>query len=207
MNLNEILKGQNISDEIIQTIMEAMKANKIFTASEENMDIRYGKLKTQHDATSQQLTEANSLIEELKKTNAGNDALQSKVTEYETQIAALQAQLAETQLDADLNTALLSAGAKPEDLDYLVFKIKAKGKMERGEDGKLKDVDDRIAAMKTLAPAHFTSEAKVNILENKLPTSDASDAQITKEQFKSMPYEKRLELKNNKPEVFKRLAY
>ena len=49
MNFNEILKSNNITDEIIEAIVAAMKENKIFTASEENLDVRYGKLKTDHE--------------------------------------------------------------------------------------------------------------------------------------------------------------
>ena len=50
MNLLEILKANGIDDEIATKITNDMKANKVFTASEENLDIRYAKLKmtTQH---------------------------------------------------------------------------------------------------------------------------------------------------------------
>ena len=47
MTINEILKAKGISDETVADILAAMKENKIFTAGEENLDIRYGKLKTQ----------------------------------------------------------------------------------------------------------------------------------------------------------------
>ena len=56
-----------------------------------------------------------------------------KVATYEQQIAALQAQLEETQTDADVQMELLAAGVKPDDMDYVMFKLKAKGKLERGE--------------------------------------------------------------------------
>jgi predicted DNA-binding protein YlxM (UPF0122 family) len=45
MNLIEILKAKGISDDIIKAVQDDMKTNKIFTASEENLDIRYKKLK------------------------------------------------------------------------------------------------------------------------------------------------------------------
>ena len=48
MNLIEIMKAKGISDDIIKAVQEDMKANKIFTSAEENIDIRYGKLKTEH---------------------------------------------------------------------------------------------------------------------------------------------------------------
>ena len=50
MTLQELLKAQNLTDEQVKGILDAMKQNKIYTASEENLDVRYGKLKTEHDA-------------------------------------------------------------------------------------------------------------------------------------------------------------
>ena len=50
MTLQELLKAQNLTDEQVKGILDAMKQNKIYTASEENLDVRYGKLKTDHDA-------------------------------------------------------------------------------------------------------------------------------------------------------------
>lgn len=169
MNLVEILKAKGVNDELIAAIQEDMKANSIFTASEENLDIRYGKLKTQHEGVTQQLNEANSLIEDLKKSNKGNEALQQKVTAFEAENAKLKAQVLEAQIDGETQVKLLAAGVKPDDIDYVMFKLKAKGPLEQGEDGKVKDLDDKIAALKTQLPAHFTSEVKKNILEHKLP--------------------------------------
>ena len=40
MTLEELLKGQNLTDEQVTAIIDGMKENKIFTASEENLDIR-----------------------------------------------------------------------------------------------------------------------------------------------------------------------
>ena len=90
MTISEILKAKGISDDVIKGVLEDMKANKVFTASEENLDIRYGKLKTDHEGVTKQLGEANTLIEELKKSNKGNEGLQQKVTAYEAQVQQLQ---------------------------------------------------------------------------------------------------------------------
>ena len=203
MNLSEILKAKNIEEDVIKSILEDMKANKIFTASEENLDIRYGKLKTQHENASTQLKEANDLIATLKQSTEGQEDLQKKVSDYETQIAALQAQLEETQIDADVHVELLAAGVKPDDIDYVMFKLKAKGKLERGDDGKIKDMDDKIAALKTQLPAQFTGESKKNILENKLPTEPGGDEGITKESLLKKPYAERMKIYNENPEAYK----
>ena len=55
MTISEILKAKGISDDVIKGVLEDMKANKVFTASEENLDIRYGKLKTDHEGVTKQL--------------------------------------------------------------------------------------------------------------------------------------------------------
>ena len=73
MNLNEIFKANGVEDAVANAILSAMKENKIYTASEENLDVRYGKLKTDHESKLNELTEANKLIDELKKSNKGND--------------------------------------------------------------------------------------------------------------------------------------
>lgn len=203
MNLIDILKAKNIEDAVIQSIQEEMKANKIFTASEENMDVRYNKLKSQHETASKQLTEANDLIATLKKSTEGQEDLQQKVSAYEAQIASLQAQLEETQMDADINVELLAAGVKPDDIDYVMFKLKAKGKLERGEDGKIKDMEDKIAALKTQLPAQFTSESKKNILENKLPSEMENGDSITKESLLKKTYAERMKIYNENPDAYK----
>ena len=205
MTIAEILKAKGISDELVQAVLDDMKNNKIFTASEENLDVRYGKLKTQNDSVNQQLTEANALIADMKKSAKGQEELLSKVAAYETKIATLQAQLEETQIDADVHVALLSEGVKPDDIDYVMFKLKAKGKLERGEDGKIKDMDDKIAALKTQLPSQFTGEKKKNILENKLPgePENGNHDGITRETLLKKPYAERMRIFNENPEAYK----
>lgn len=197
--LKEIL---NATDEQAASFTDAMKANKIYTASEENMDVRYGKLKNQHESTSKQLEEANGLIATLKKSTAGQEDLQKKVADYETQIATLQQQLEQTQIDADVHVELLSAGVKPDDIDYVMYKLKAKGQLERGEDGKIKDMDDKIAALKTQLPAQFASGSKKQYQEHKLDKEDPPTATVTREDFNKMGYNSRVQLRQENPELY-----
>ena len=203
MNFNEILQAKGITDDVIKAIVEEMKANKIFTASEENLDIRYGKLKGQHDTATAQLKEANDLIATLKKSTEGQGDLQQKVATYEQQITALQAQLEEQQIDADVQMELLSAGVKPDDMDYVMFKLKAKGKLERGEDGKVKDMSDKIDALKTQLPNQFSSESKKTVQELKLPNEPSGGDAITKESLLKKPYAERMKLYSENPEAYK----
>ena len=203
MTIAEILKANGIEDNIITKIQDEMKANKIFTASEENLDIRYGKLKTQHEGKLAELTEAQKLIEEMKGSTKGNEELQGKVSAYEQQIVQLQAQLKETQLDAEANTALLAAGVKPDDIDYVKFKLKAKGELELGEDGHIKGMDDKIAALKTQLPGQFENANAKKYEERKLPDTDEKGDSITREALLKKPYAERAKIYNENPEAYK----
>lgn len=90
MDLQEILKAQGLNEEALKKVSEEMKKNKIYTASEENLDIRYSKLKTDFEALEKKHGEANTLIEEMKKSSQGNETLQNKLTEYEAKVQTLE---------------------------------------------------------------------------------------------------------------------
>jgi len=204
MTIAEILKEKGVSDDIISAVQEDMKTNKIYTASEENLDVRYGKLKTQHEGKLAELTEAQNLIAELKKSNKGNESLQTKVSDYEAQIQQLQAQLAQTQLEAEIKVQLL--GAKALDVDYLTFKLKEKGELALGEDGKIKGWDDKLAGLKTQFPNQFEGSGKKNILENKLPEDGDKGTGITQDAFNKMGYQDRVKLFKENPEAYAELT-
>lgn len=169
MTLQEILRAQGLTDEQIEKVVGEMKQNKIFTASEENLDTRYGKLKTDHDTTTKQLTEAQTLIEQMKKDAGDNSALQTKIADYETKVATLTAENEKLKLDGALKIALLDAGAKASDLDYLMFKAGTGDReLKIGDDGKLKGQDDLIAGLKTQFPGNFDAPDKKDIQEHRL---------------------------------------
>lgn len=202
MTLAEILKANGVGDDAAKAILEAMKTNKIYTASEENLDIRYGKLKTDHESKLAELTEAQNLIAELKKSTKDSTGMQEKITAYEQQITQLQEQLKTTQIDSEVNVALLAAGVKPDDIDYVIFKLKSKGALELGEDGHIKGMDDKIAALKTQLPAQFEAAGQKKIIENKLPDGDHGD-KLTRESILKKPYAERMKIYNESPEAYK----
>ena len=156
MTLEELLKAQGLSDEQIKAITASMKENKIYTASEENLDIRYGKLKTDYDTLNTQHGESTKLIEQLKKDAKNDEALQGKITAYETQVANLQKELDETRLESAIKVALMNA--KTDDVGYMAFKLKEGGALELDEDGNIKGIDEKISNLKTQFPSHFDSE-------------------------------------------------
>lgn len=204
MTITEILKAKGVSEELIQAIQEDMKANSIYTASEENLDIRYGKLKTQHEGTTKELGEAQKLIEELKKSTKGQEGAQQKIAEYEQQVAQLQAELEQTKLESAIKVELLAA--KATDVDYLTFKLKEKGELALDEQGKIKGWDDKLAGLKIQFPTQFEAEGKKNIIENRLPNTGGSGEGISKEAFAKMGYQERLKVYQENPETYKQLT-
>lgn len=203
MTLQEILKSQGLSDEQIKSVVGEMKQNKIFTSGEENLDIRYNKLKGEHDSKIEELTKANQLIDELKKSNKGNEDLQSKISEYETTIADLNAKLEETQIQSAVKVALLENKAL--DIDYLTFKLKGKEELKLDKDGKIKGIDDMIAGLKAQFPNQFETSNNKVIEEHKLEKGEGSKDVITKEQFSKMGYMEKNKLFREQPDVYAEL--
>lgn len=203
MTLQEILKANGATDEQAKAILASMKENKIFTAGEENLDIRYGKLKGDFDNLTAQHGESTKLIEELQKGTKGNEELQGKITAYETQVTQLQEQLKKTQLESEIKVALLSA--KATDVDYMTYRLNEKGDLELGKDGKIKGIDDKIAGLKTQFPTFFGTgtgnDGKI-IEPNPLPDDHRKDS-WTKEEILKKPYAERNKIFEENPEAYK----
>lgn len=203
MTLQEILKSQGLTDEQIEKVTGEMKQNKIFISGEENLDIRYGKLKTDHDSLQKQYGEATTLIEELKKGSKGNEDLQKKITTYEQQVTTLQDELKQTKVESAIKVALLSAKAK--DVDYLTFKLKEKGELVLDDQGNIKGLDDMLAGLKTQFPTQFETDSQKKIDEKKLPEGDDSK-KVSQEEFNKMGYQDRLKLFNDNPDLYNELS-
>ena len=202
MTLTEILKAKGISDDIITAVQEEMKANKIFTSAEENIDIRYKKLKDEHDTVVKERDEGKTLIETLQKSNKGNEGLQKQVADYQTKMEQLQNELQQTKIESAISVGLLAAGVKPEDVDYVTFKLKAKGEIELDEQGNIKGWDDKVAGLKTQFPANFTSAGGKKYEEHKLPDDKDGGDTITRESLLKKPYAERMKIYNDNPEAY-----
>lgn len=201
MTLQEILKSQGLNDEQIDKVVGEMKQNKIFTTNLENADIRYNDLKSKLDTKIAEHTEASNLIETLKKNNANNEALQGQVSEYESKIETLQSELEQTKVNSALKIALLEANVT--DVDYLTFKVKEKGKVEIGEDGRIKGIDDTISSLKTQYPRHFrTASGSKRIEEKRLPDDEGGDKGLTKKELLSKSYAERQQIYQEAPDKF-----
>lgn len=214
MTLEELLKAQNLTDEQVTAIIGGMKENKIFTASEENLDIRYGKLKTNQDALVAKDAESQKLIEELQKATEGQDAVQAKITEYEATITRQQEELQQAKTEAALKVGLLSEGAKATDIDYLIFKLNhdSDWKPELGEDGQIKGFKDKMESLKTQCPNQFETasgdgdDGYRRMDDGKLPGGDDPKDSVTKEEFAKMGYKSRVELRESNPDLYEKLT-
>jgi hypothetical protein len=203
MNLQELLKTY-LEEEKIKSLLEDMKNNKIFTASEENLDIRYKDLQDKFSAKDKELSSANELISSLKESNKGNEDLQAKITDYDTKVAQLQAENEQLKLDNAIKVGLLANKAKPEDLDYLIFKIKQDKELKLDKDGEIKGFD--FKEVKTTFPNNFEAESKKEVNVNNLPNIKDQEPTVTKEQFDKMGYSSRVKLKETSPEIYNSLA-
>lgn len=204
MTLEELLRSQGIADDSIAKILEAMKTNKIYTASEENLDVRYGKLNEKHENLSKQHKEAQALIEELKKSNGDNESLQTKVGEYQNKIAELTKELNESRVANAVKVKLLSE--KAVDVDYLTYKLTQLGELSLDEDGNVKDLESKIESLKKQYPNQFEASHGKKIIENPLRKNPDEKDTFTKEDINKMPYAKRVELYQKDPEEFMRIT-
>ena len=175
MTLQEILKAKGLSDEDIESVVGEMKQNKIFTTSHENMDVRYPKLKADHETLTTEHGESTKLIEQLKAGSKDNEALQAKIAEFETTVATLQAENAKIKLENAAKLELLNA--KAIDVDYMLYKLMEKGNLELDENGKIKDIADKLAGLKTEHPTQFESAGNKGreIDPQPLPEGDKRD--------------------------------
>lgn len=205
MTFAELLKAQGLTDEQVKAITDGMKQNKIFTSSEENLDIRYGKLKGDFDALTTEHGESTKLIAELQKATKGNEEIQTKIGEYETQVTQLQSELEQTKKDSAVKVALLGAGVKQSDIDYLSFQMQKKGtEVKLDDDGNIKGVDDIIAGLKVQFPSQFETTSTKKVEEKKLDEPERNDG-LTKAEFLKKSYAERNQFYQEHPDEFEKL--
>ena len=152
MSLEEILKSQGLTDEQIQKVVGEMKQNKIFTAGEENLDIRYSKLKEKYNALANKPT-GDDDTSNTTVVNKDLAELQKKVKEYEATVNAQTQALAEAKKESAIKMALVSSKAKTTDIDYLLFKLKkANSEVKLDDNGNIENVKEIMDNLKTQYP-------------------------------------------------------
>ena len=201
MNLTEILKANGVDDEVIGKITADMKTNKVFTAGEENLDIRYGKLKNDHALAQQSIADLQSQIAQFEQLKSQNATL---VEEANKKLAELQAENDRIKLDNAVERALIEA--KVQDVDYMKFKLKEKHPdgFKLDENGKIESINTVLDDLKVQFPNQFAKTEK-KIEEKKLEKSDDNNGGISSEQFTKMNYHERAKLFKENPEQYAEL--
>ena len=159
---------------------------------------KYDALQALLDGKTNELTTANNLIDDLKKSNKNDDELQTKITTYEGQVQDLQNQLEQTKLDNAIKIALLEA--KVTDVDYMTFKLKEKGEVKLDENGKIKGWEETLKGLQTQFPNQFESSSQKKIEEHKLDNPQDNDGGMTKAEFLKKPYGERVQFAQENPE-------
>ena len=201
MTLAEILKANGIDDDVIGKITAEMKSNRIFTANEENLDIRYAKLKNEHTTSTQTISDLQRQIAEMEALKAQNANL---IEEANKKIAEMQSENAKIKEDNALERALIEA--KVQDVDYMKYKLKEKHPdgFKLDENGKIESINTVLDDLKVQFPTQFTKTEK-KVEEKKLEKSDESGSGISAEQFTKMNYHERAKLFKENPEQYAEL--
>lgn len=204
MEFKELLKAQSLTDEQINNITAKMKEEKIYTTSLENADERYTKLKGQKADLDEQIKTANATIEDLKKNNKDNEALQKTIQDHETTIENLKKESAQKDFNYALDSALKDNKCKNAkalkallDLDNIKFN---EGKLEglEGQLNALKESDGYLFDTSNPAPGNTGGTGNH-------PRVGGGTGAVTKADLMKMPYSKRVEFYNNNKEEFNRL--
>ena len=204
MEFKELLKAQSLTDEQINNITAKMKEEKIYTTSLENADERYTKLKGQKADLDEQIKAANTTIEDLKKNNKDNEALQKTIQDHETTIENLKKESAQKDFNYALDSALKDNKCKNAkalkallDLDNIKFN---EGKLEglEGQLNALKESDGYLFDTSNPAPSNTGGTGGH-------PRVGGTDGAITKEQFNKMTYKERVDLFNSNKELYDQL--
>ncbi len=214
MNLIEILKAKGVSDELIAAIQEDMKANSIYTASEENLDVRYSKLKNQNDTLKADYENLKNDHETLKQSAGDSAELLKQAGEKDATIVALQKQLADEKWRNRARLCLMQAGA--DDVGYVLYKLE-ESMTKDGKERKLNDADDidgwedLLKNVQAQIPQHFPKPEKAEeeyqvFSPNQLKNGNGKEPSVTKEKFRGMSYEERLALKQKNENQYRQLA-
>lgn len=205
--LQDLLKKYLADDAKVNQFMDEMKSGKIYLTKEENMDTRYPKLKSDYDALVTKNNETQALIDELKKNNGDNQGLQAKIKEYEGKIAELEKKNQDLAIDNQLKIALLGKGAKVNDIDYLMYRIKqSDDELKLDKDGNIKGLNNIIEDIAKTYNDNFEDKSKKKVEVKDLPNGTENKQTVTKEMFSKMGYRERNKLYQENKELYDSLT-
>ena len=108
--------------------------------------------KTEFNSKNEDLKKANEAINTLQKENKDVESLQITISDYKTQIETLESERAEERKTYAVKEALQGAGAQ--DVDYMIYKL---GDVEVNKDGSIKDLENKVKALKEENPTFFAT--------------------------------------------------
>lgn len=162
---------------------------------------KYSSLEVERNSKNAELVEAQKLIAELQKGTKGNEDLQTKIRDYETQIKQLQADNAKEKLNNALKVALLEN--KATDIEYLTFQLEKQGELKLNENGEVDGLKEKLDGLKKQYPNFFEGSQTRTYQNGQLPGTDELDKGLTRSDILKKPYAERVKLFEQDPEAFK----
>lgn len=161
--------------------------------------------KGKFESQSKEYSEAKQLIEKLKGENANNEKMQSQIGQYEAEIERLKSEAEKAKIESEFKVKLLEAKAKPNDIDYLMFKMQQNNpELKLDEQGHIKGIDDIVNGLKSSYSSNFEVQESKKVNVNTLPKGE--ETKLTKEEFSKMTYNERNALFNDNPELYRELS-
>lgn len=157
MTFEEFLISKGFTAEQAKSVVDNMPANKFYLANEENLGLRYDKLKNQKEQVDADLKAANELVEGLQNSNKDVEGLQTQINEYKEKVTGLETERATERKGYAIKEALTKAGVV--DIDYMAYKL---GDVEVLKDGSLKDIESKVKALQESNPTFFAAAAEPN---------------------------------------------
>lgn len=137
MDLKEILREAGVEEKAIKQVLTTMKAEKIYTTSEENADIRLKKSKEKLESLEEDLKEKVEKLDSLK-------GLEEEKTKLSTELETIKKENVDKEFNTVLDAALKEANSKN---NKLVTALLDKEKLTL-KDGKLEGISEQLEAIK-----------------------------------------------------------
>lgn len=137
MDLREILKEAGLDDKAIKQVLTTMKAEKIYTTSEENADIRLKKNKEKIEKLEGDLDDAVTKIEGFKDLENEKETLSKEVEN-----------LKKAATEKDFNNALASALKEAKVKNSKLVKALLDNEKLTLKDGKLEGIEEQLKTIK-----------------------------------------------------------
>ena len=155
MTFKEYLISKGLTEEQAETITGGMAENKFFLASEEKLDERYAKMKSQKEQLETQIATNQKELETLKETAKGNEELTKQLTELQTAFdnskAESESAMKEQQKDFAIKLALKDSNTLDSDI---VMGLINKDSINVTDDG-LHGLKDQIEKLQEEKPFLF----------------------------------------------------